>query len=253
MRNNKKPTLRDIAKPTIGDIITFGGITLLWIALGVYGLVEKNYAFLIVAAVFTVIFGGILIRRIVLYVRYRRFCAIEKTVSETEEMWKEYNNRFNVDLGHVVFINQNLKFTAKGKYACVKDFNGIPGYHLAFYIDGTELVFTPENYEDVVNYRDTLFTVELGYFEGNKLSEPENDRGLIVDDIAGLKGKTIKLASDEGYIAQCETVEFDDIDRGEITFEEWDENAHVIYFKLFVSCGVSDIIVGRLTLEQDCD
>lgn len=253
MRNNKKPTLRDIAKPTIGDIITFGGITLLWIALGIYALIAKNYTFLLICAVFIAMFGGIFIRRIVLYVRYRRFCAIEKTVQETQELVNEFNARFDVELGHVTFIHQNLKFSAKGKFACVKDFNGVPGYHLAFYVEGTELVSSPENYDDVLNYRETLFTIEIGYFEGDKLSQPENGNGLVVQDIAELKGKTIKIGSGNGYTALLETAEFDDIDTGEITFEEWDEKTHVIGFKLFVSCGVSDIIVGKIELSEDCD
>ena len=254
MRNhNKKPTLRDIAKPTIGDIITFGGITLLWLALGIYSVIQKNYTFLLLCALATVVFCGIFIRRIVLYVRYRRFLKIEKTVQETQDLINEFNSRFDVDLGYVTFIHLNLKFSAKGKFACVKDFNGKPGYHLAFYVKGTELVSAPTNYDDVLNYKETLFTIELGYFEGYKLSQPENDNGIVVDDISDLKGKTIKIASENGYITLVETVEFDNIDCGEITFEQWDENAHIISFKLFVSCGLSDIVVGKLELTEDCD
>lgn len=238
---------------TIGDIITCGVVMLVWLGLSVYAVVERSFPLLIITAALTALFCTLFIVNVVRYLRNKKIDLYYKTVAETQALVKQFNDRFDVELGQVCFIHQNLKFTAKGKFACVKDFNGERGYHLAFYIEGTELVSTPENYDDVINYRDTLFTVEIGYFEGNKLSQPENDRGVVVDDVSDLKGKTVKITADGGYIACVRTAETDDIDTGEITFEEWDENSHVIYFKLFVSCGVSDIIVGRLQLPQDTE
>ena len=157
------------------------------------------------------------------------------------------------EVGYVSFVKAKLKFSANGKFACVKDFNGKKGYHLAFHVSGTKLVSKPEDYDDVVDYESTLFTVELAYFDGIRLSEPENDNGIVVKDIYRLQGKTIKIEQNHGYNAAISTAECDEIDCGEITFEQWDDNAHVISFKLLALYGVNDVIVGKVNLLEDSE
>ncbi len=158
----------------------------------------------------------------------------------------EYN-----DVNYVSFANEGLKFSAKGKYGCIKDFNGKPGHHLAFSIEGTKMVEKPDDYDDVVNYEDLLFLVELGYFEGFLLSTPENDNGIIVEDVNNLQGKTIQIKQDEGYFAYVHTAESDEIAIGEIKFVEWNENSKIIKFKLLVDYGLSDVVVGTVKLTED--
>ena len=91
----------------------------------------------------------------------------------------------------------------------------------------TEMVVNPESeylkelpnhlrsYEDVVNYNELLFLIELGYFDGSLLSIPENDNGIIVKDIDNLQGKTIQIKQDEGYFAYVHTADSDDIAIGD--------------------------------------
>lgn len=160
------------------------------------------------------------------------------------------DDEFN-DINFVSFANQGLKFSAKGKYGCVKDFNGKPGYHLAFRIEGIKLVEKPDDYEDVVNYEDLLFLIELGYFEGHLLPTSENDNGIIVKDINNLQGKTIQIKQDEGYFAYVHTADSDEIAIGEIKFVEWNENSKILKFKLLVDYGLCDVVVGTVKLTED--
>lgn len=160
------------------------------------------------------------------------------------------DDEFN-EVGYVSFVNEGIKFSAKGKYGCVKDFNGKQGYHLGFNIEGIELVDKPKDYEDIVDYEGLLFNIDLGYFEDSLLSQPENDNGIIVNDISNLEGKTIQIQGHDGYIAHIHTAESDEIDVGEIKFIEWKENSKIIKFKLVVGYGLCDIVVGTLKLSED--
>lgn len=155
------------------------------------------------------------------------------------------------EVGCVSFIKSKLKFSANGKFACVKDFNGKKGHHFAFYVNGTKLLSKPDDFDDVLDYESNLFSVELGYFDGIGLSEPENDNGIIIKDIAHLQGKKIEIKPNSGYTTTLATTEWDDIDCGEITFEQWDDNARIISFKLLALSGVNDVIVGKVNLLED--
>lgn len=160
------------------------------------------------------------------------------------------DDEFN-EIGYVYFVNEGLKFSAKGKYGYIKDFNGKQGYHLGFNMEGIELVGKPEGYEDIVDYEGLLFKIDLAYFEDSLLSQPENDNGIIVSDIANLEGKTIQIQAHDGYIAHIHTAESDEIDVGEIKFIEWKENSKIIKFKLVVGYGLCDIVVGTLKLTEN--
>ena len=83
------------------------------------------------------------------------------------------------------------------------------------------------------------------------MSTPENDNGIIVNDIENLKGKTIRIKQDEGYFAYVHTAESDEIAIGEITFVEWDKFSKIIKFKLLIDYGLCDIVVGTIKLEED--
>ncbi len=159
-------------------------------------------------------------------------------------------DEFN-DIGYVSFVNEGIKFSAKGKFGCVKDFNGKQGYHLGFYIEGLELVDKPEDYEDIIDYEGLLFNICLGYFEDSLLSQPENDNGIIVSDVSNLEGKAIQIQGHDGYIAHIHTAESDEIDVGEIKFVEWKENSKIIKFKFVVGYGLCDIVVGTIKLTED--
>lgn len=174
--------------------------------------------------------------------------------NQEKELLNKYldlkDDRYN-EVGYVSFVNEGIKFSAEGKYGCAKDFNGKPGYHLGFNLKGLKLVDKPEDYEDVVGYDDLLFDINLGYFDDSFLSEPENDNGIIVKDINNLEGKTIDISGAEGYIAQINTAESDDIDVGEIKFVEWNEKSKIIQFKLVVSYGLCDVVAGTIKLTED--
>lgn len=173
-----------------------------------------------------------------------------------KEMLEKYtaisDDEYN-DVGFVHFASEQLKFSATAKYGWAKDFNDTEGIHLAFNIKGTELVSKPEDYEDVVFYEETLFDIELGYFDGFLLSTPENDNGILVDSLDNLEGKTIKISQNDGYIATIFTAETDEIEVGEIKFVKWQEDEKIIKIKLAVCCGLADIVVGTVALEEDSE
>ena len=155
------------------------------------------------------------------------------------------------EVGYASFVNEGIKFSCVGKYGYIKNFNGKLGYHLAFNIKGTGLVDKPENYEDIVDYEDLLFNIDLGYFEDLLLSQPENDNGIIVKNVNNLEGQTVKIAQHSGYIATISTAETDEIDVGEIKFIEWNKDSKIIRFKLVVGYGLCDIVVGTVKLSED--
>lgn len=225
----------------------------LFFAIG--GRVKNSNGVMYFGIIWTVVYGALYAWRIVSTVKtYKNEQSAEVTAAPISDkgLLDKYQsaNDFG-EVGFVRFVDSGLKFSAKGKFACIKDFNGKSGYHLAFSIVGTRLVEKPDGYDDVLNYEDCLFGIELGYFDGVKLSQPENDNGIVVDDVEHLQGSTIKIKQDDGYIAQIATVEMDDIDIGEITFEEWSDTAHIISFKLLATCGVKEVIVGKINLSED--
>ena len=113
------------------------------------------------------------------------------------------------------------------------------------------MVGKPSDYEDVVNYEELLFLVELGYFDGVLLSSSENDNGIIVEDINDLQGKTIQIKQDEGYFAYVHTADSDEVAIGEIEFVKWNENSKIIKFKLIIDYGLCDVVVGTVKLTED--
>ena len=238
MDDNKKVLISGI---TVSVIIMIFAITFT-----AYGAVSKLYGFLYVGLIAIALATVICISQIIWYIKKK------KLPPEMMELAKKYNDAKS-EVGYVTFLNDGIKFAAEGKFACVKDFNGIAGYHFAFQIKGTKLVYKPEDYDDVLDYESVLFTIEIGYFDGVKLSEPENDNGVVLYDVSNLKGKKVKITKDKGYTAQIATVEVDDIDEGEIIFEEWNEERHIISLLLLASTGVSEVIVGKVELLQDND
>ena len=96
-----------------------------------------------------------------------------------------------------------------------------------------------------------MFNIELGYYDGELLSESENDNGIIVNDINNLEGKTIKIKQADGYIAVINTADLDEISIGEIKFVKWNKNSKIIHFKLLVEYGLCDIVVGTVELTED--
>ncbi len=160
------------------------------------------------------------------------------------------DDEFN-EVGYVSFVNEGIKFSATARYGCVKDFNGKPGYHLAFEIRGLEMVEQPNDYEDVIGYEDVLFLIDLGYFDGSLLSDDTNENGIIVSDLDNLEGKTVTVNAQSGYTACIYTAECDDIHTGEVKFVEWNEKSKIIKFKLLVDYGLCDIVVGTVALNED--
>ena len=244
MDDNKKVLISGI---TVSAIIMIFAIT--FTAYGgaseIYGLL---YAGIIAMAAAIVISIGL----IIWYIKRRKNTSLNNLTPEMAELAKKYKSAM-AEVGYVTFLVDGIKFAAEGKFACVKDFNGIKGYHFAFRIEGNKLVSKPDDYDDVLDYESLLFTIEIGYFDGVKLSEPENDNGIVLNDISNLEGKTINIEPNKGYCAHISTVEWDDIDKGEITFEEWNEEKHVISFLLLASNGVSEVIVGKVELLPDND
>lgn len=253
MRDKKQKT------SLICNIVVLIIFAIALIALIIYGSEIDNDTMIIVGVLFLIIFAflGIseIIEKAVKLKKSSKNLDVEEELPQSDnKLFKQYlaiNNADINDLGFVSFVNEGIKFSAEGKFGCVKDFNNKKGYHLAFNIKGTKLVSTPKDYEDIIDYANLLFNIDLGYFEGCLLSEPENDNGIIVDDISTLEGKTIEIAQDQGYIAQIDTAETDLIDFGEIQVVEWKEDSKIIKFKLVVEYGLCDIIVGTLKLTED--
>ena len=247
MKNNKKPLITVIIRATIMLIVG--------LIFAVGGGVTKNNVAMYFGIFWLVVYGALYAYRIVDVVRRMQVATpvptsnlMDYTLAKIYEDVSDFGEE-----GYVSFIKTKLKFTANGKFACEKDFNGKKGYHLAFQINGIDLVDKPEDYDDVIDYESNLFTVELAYFDGIKLSDPENDNGIIVKDISHLQGKTIEIKQNSGYMATINTAECDEIDCGEIKFEQWDDNAHVISFKLLALSGINDVIVGKVNLLEDTE
>lgn len=236
--------------------ILFG---ILFLSIGLFfiigGAVRKSKVFYF-GIIWTVLYAGLYTWRIVSLVKKRHLAKLDgvRILSEQELLLADkYNKVTNFgDVGFVSFIHAGLKFAAEGTFACVKDFNNLPGYHFAFNVIGTKLVDKPHEYDDVLHYEECLFSIELACFDGVKLSE-ENNNGIVLDSIDNLQGKTIQLKKNSGYVAQIATVEWDEINYGEITFEQWDENAHIISFKLLATAGVSEVITGKVKLLEDTE
>ena len=233
---------------------------ILYIGVGLFfivGGIKLQSKVVYVGIIWMVLYGVIYVWRLVSFIKNRELLKLDgvRLVSEQElklaEQYKKVTDYGNV--GFVSFLDSGLKFAAEGKFACVKDFKEQPGYHFAFNVTGTKLVEKPDGYDDVVHYEECLFNIELAYFDGVKLSEEENDNGIVLDGIDGLQGKTVQLKRNGGYVAQIATAETDEIDYGEITFEEWSENAHIIRFRLLATAGVAEVIAGRVNLTEDAE
>ena len=153
------------------------------------------------------------------------------------------------DMGYVNFARENLGFSAEGRFAVEKDFKGIKGNYLALQIRGTQLVSTPEDYDDVLDYESNLFTLNLGYFEDCPFTE-ENDTGLILPD-GDIKGKAIRFSSDGGYVCNFDTAETDDIDRGELVISQLSDDSLTLSFKCLVGCGAAEVVYGKVTLTRE--
>lgn len=172
-------------------------------------------------------------------------------VPDIAEKYDEIGDDNLCEVGFVKFLKEGVEFSAEGKYGCVENFNGQKGFHFGFRIEGTKLVSKPESYEDVMDLEDMLFNIEIGYFEEVLLSDPENDNGVVLNDISNLEGQKIEISKDNGYIAIVNTTDIDEIDYGEIEFVEWNDKSKIIRFKLIVRSGLNDIVVGTVSLTED--
>ena len=153
------------------------------------------------------------------------------------------------DLGYVNFARENLIFSAEGKFSIEKDFNGVKGAHLALQICGTQIVSEPPDYDDVLDYETYLFTLNIGYFEDCPFTE-QNDLGLILPK-EDLIGKSIQFSSNGGYVCNLDSVETDDVDRGELVISEMNEESMLISFKCLVGYGAADVLYGKIKLSRD--
>ena len=243
-------------KELILTIIVGAVLFLLGIVFIVYGIVNKS-KIVYFGIIWCALYGGLYIYKIVAAVKRQKSANAKVGFNLNlihSQLLKVYNSVKDFgEVGYVSFVDDGLKFSAEGKYACVKDFNDMRGYHFAFNIVGTKLVAKPDDYDDILHYEDTLFNIELAYFDGAKLSEQENNNGIVLEGIEHLQGTTVKIKQNDGYCAQIATVEWDEIDCGEITFEQWDDNAHIISFKLLATSGICDVIAGRVNLLEDKD
>lgn len=223
---------------------------LLAIVLAVVGYIINNDDFVVLGILLAILFCVLFTWEVISAAKKlkRSTAGIDNALLKKYDAVKDFG-----EVGYASFIQEGIKFSANGKFACVKDFNGISGYHFAFYIEGTELVSTPENYEDILDYKSNLFIIEIGYSEREKLTQPENDNGIVFKNISQLKGKKIQITPNNGYTAFIETVEWDEFDRAEIIFDEWNEEEHIISFKILASFGVNDVIAGKVRLLPDND
>lgn len=171
--------------------------------------------------------------------------------SELVDTFKSIGEGDYNEVNFVTFANYGLKFTARGKYGYISNFNNKSGYHLGFSIEGLELVEKPDDAEYLNEYEDLLFLIELGYFNGKLLDPSENNNGIIVKDIKNLQGKTIQIKQDEGYFACVHTADSDEVAVGEIKFIEWNDKSKVIRFKLLIDYGLCNVVVGTVKLTED--
>lgn len=153
------------------------------------------------------------------------------------------------ELGFVNFTREGIKFLAEGKFAMQKDFKGIKGNHLAMQICGTKMVSTPEEYDDVLDYENNLFKINIGYFEDCPFTE-ENDSGIILPQ-EDLTDRDIFFASNNGYCCNLDTAESDEIDYGVFAILEHAEDSLIISFKCKVKCGAADVLYGKVKLIRD--
>lgn len=180
-----------------------------------------------------------------------------ETAAESEietkliEDYKALKEEDYSEVGTVKFVNEGLKFEAEGKFACVENFNNIAGKHLAFNIQGTKLKSMPEGYDDVVGYEDCLFDLNLGYFDDIALSLPENESGIVVQEVTNLEGQTIEIDASSGYVSTIYTAESDTVLFGEIKFVKWNTRTKIISFKFIVESGLCDIVAGTVKLTKD--
>lgn len=153
------------------------------------------------------------------------------------------------DFDQVAFMNEGIVFSAQGTFTIKKDFKGVKGNHLAMQICGTQLISVPENYDDVLDYENNLFKLNIGYFEDCPLTE-ENEMGLLLPESDFIQ-KTISFSSGNGYLCDLDTAENDEIDCGELVISEYTENSLTILFKCIVKFGVADVVCGSVKLTRE--
>ncbi len=219
-----------------------------------YCFVALSVLFLIATVTFAVLMHKTekLIKRTVAYLKDARDNIVAANNALSAYLADTYNNiNFKElgDSGYVNFARENLIFSSEGKFTIEKDFNGVEGTHLALQIRGTKIVSKPTDYDDVLDYETYLFTLNVGYFENCPFTE-ENDSGLILpqEDIIG---KSIRFSSNGGYVCNLDSVETDDVERGELLISEMTEESMIISFKCLVECGAADVLYGKIKLIRD--
>lgn len=238
--------------------------SIVWI---VYGVNSNNITYIVAASVLAAIFVAVIfvglfakqkepneqsVNEEVLPEQREKKVSKENYVNrELFEKYSSLNEEAFPEVGCVSFVEQGIKFSAEGKYGCIENFKGQAGFHFGFQIEGTKLVSTPEDFEDIMDLEDTLFNIEIGYFEGELLSDFENDNGVVLSDISNLEGQKIKIKRDSGYVATVNTTDIDEIDIGEIEFVKWNESSKIIRFKFLVEAGLNDILAGTVNLTED--
>ncbi|MCL2556215.1 MAG: hypothetical protein FWE03_04260 [Firmicutes bacterium] len=143
-----------------------------------------------------------------------------------------------------------IEFGIKGRYAIKKNFRNMQGYHFAFEIESTKLVYMPSDFDDVCDLQSTGFTISAGYHDGYPLTG-ENESGIVLKEISNLAGGVLSLRQDDGYILQMQTVESDWISEGAVKIIKQIENSITISFKFAVPFGLNDVITGTVELIKD--
>lgn len=153
------------------------------------------------------------------------------------------------ELNQVAFANEEIVFSAQGKFAIKKDFNGVKGNHLALQVCGTELISAPEGYDDVLDYESNLFKLNIGYFEDSPFTE-EIRKCLTLPE-EDFINKKLTFSAAKGYSCDLDTAESDEIDFGELTVLEYTQDSLTIFFKCLVLEWVSDVVFGKVKLSLD--
>lgn len=152
----------------------------------------------------------------------------------------------------VKLVDAGLEFYVDGRYVCQKDFNGIPGHHLAFEIMSTGLKHKPKNYDDVCDLEGSGILISVGYHDGIALEKYANDNGVILQDTPENSiGQTVTLKFLDGYKFDIQTVENDDIDFGFVKILECDNDVLTVRFLLSVPLGLCDTVEGVVRLKKE--
>ena len=169
-------------------------------------------------------------------------------------LFKKKTEKINIDENEVnkaKFENDGLEFSIVGKYYEQENYNDVKGFHYAFLIESKEMIYKPEDYDDVCDYESSGFRINIAYFENFPFNECE--KGIVLKSKLKDLKKTIKINPSNEYIFEIDTVETDEIDYGEITVLESNGDELTISFKFVVKAGLCDTVSGIVKLSKDTE